>query len=585
VLSLLVVVGVGLGPLLVSSGGTPAAAATLSKPKVPSSGAYFGGWTQPRGAETRQDAVAHFESQIGRKLAFDHQYYRWNDTLPTVQETWDVAGGRIPFVSWRAQRKDDTMVKWSSIAGGAQDAWIAAQADRIRDFGHPMFMVFNHEPYQQSTTGWGTPAEFAAAWRHVVDIFRAHGATNVAWVLVLTAWDYKVTGRAQSFYPGDTYVDWLAADPYNFFTRDGVWRELSLVADGFATWGADKKKPKMIAEWGTEEDPATPGRKAQWFNNARAWLKTQPAIKAVSYYNSNVAYPWWIDTTTSSLTAYKTLATDTWFTPTFADVIGAAPPSPGPVLHPEVGAGYWLVAADGRIYPFGEAQHHGDPAGTLGTAAAVDVEPTPASGGYWVVDDLGRVYAYGDARHLGNAPPGLAPGERVTSLSRTRSGAGYWVFTSRGRVFSFGDAPFLGDMSGTRLNGLVVDSVVGPSGAGYYLVAADGGIFAFGDARFAGSMGGRPLNAPVRSLVPDADGNGYWLVAADGGVFAFDAPFRGSMGGTPLNRPVRGMVRFGNGYLMVGDDGGIFNFSDRPFEGSLGGQPPAHPVVAVAALG
>src|SRR5205085_5647753 len=138
-----------------------------------------------------------------------------------------------------------------------------------------------------------------------------------------------------------------------------------------------------------------------------------------------------------------------------------------------------------------------------------------------------------DAPHFGDVVPvRLGPGEAPASLSATPSGAGYWVFTNRGRVLPFGDAAFLGDMSGTELNGPVLDSVATPSGHGYYLVAADGGIFAFGDARFAGSMGGKALNAPVRSLVPDGDG--YWLVAADGGVFAFDAPFRGSMGGRPL---------------------------------------------------
>jgi len=263
----------------------------------------------------------------------------------------------------------------------------------------------------------------------------------------------------------------------------------------------------------------------------------------------------------------------------------------GPGAAPGPGSersGYWLLGADGAVYSFGDAAPHGDASATLAGsgARAVDLEPTPSGQGYWVLDSAGRVHPFGDAPHLGDVVPArLAPGEVPASLSATPSGAGYWVFTTRGRVVPFGDAPFLGDMSGTVLNGPVLDSVATPSGRGYYLVAADGGIFAFGDARFAGSMGGKPLNAPVRSLVPDGDGAGYWLVASDGGVFAFDAPFRGSMGGRALNRPVRGMVRFGDGYVMVAEDGGIFDFSDRPFSGSLGARPPASPVVAVAALG
>jgi hypothetical protein len=250
-------------------------------------------------------------------------------------------------------------------------------------------------------------------------------------------------------------------------------------------------------------------------------------------------------------------------------------------------SGYWLLGGDGAVHPFGDALSYGDAVARLAAegARAVDLEPTPTGRGYWVLDSHGRVNPFGDAAHLGDVTIGrLSAGEEPASLSATPSGAGYWVFTNRGRAFAFGDAAVLGDMSGTALNGPVLDSIATPSGHGYYMVASDGGIFAFGDAAFAGSMGDRTLNAPVRSLVPDGDGPGYWLVASDGGVFAFDAPFVGSMGGRPLNRPVRGMVRYGDGYLMVGEDGGVFNFSDRPFTGSLGARPPASPIVAVAAL-
>ncbi|MDQ1517269.1 MAG: hypothetical protein QOE80_3099 [Actinomycetota bacterium] len=290
-----------------------------------------------------------------------------------------------------------------------------------------------------------------------------------------------------------------------------------------------------------------------------------------------------------------------------------APPAPGPGGEPVGGAGagdgsgpahpgsgrsgYWLLGANGAVYPFGDAAPYGDasaalatPAPTAGSPAAagraVDVEPTPSGRGYWVLDNRGRVHPFGDAGHFGDAvPTRLAAGEEPASLSATPSGAGYWVFTNRGRALAFGDAAFLGDTTGTALNGPVLDSVATPSGRGYYMVASDGGIFAFGDARFAGSMGGRPLNKSIVGLTISQSGPGYWLIAADGGVFAFDAPFRGSMGGQRLNKPVRGMVRYGDGYLMVGEDGGVFAFSDRAFTGSLGSSPPAGPIVSVAALG
>jgi len=249
-------------------------------------------------------------------------------------------------------------------------------------------------------------------------------------------------------------------------------------------------------------------------------------------------------------------------------------------------AGYWMIGSDGAVYSFGDAGQFGGAVPAAGTSA-VDLEPTPSGRGYWIVTDAGVVTTRGDASFFGQPAAGSLPrGETVTSLSATPTGRGYWIFTSRGRVMNFGDAAFYGDMSKTKLNAPVLDSIPTTSGHGYYMVAGDGGIFSFGDAQFYGSMGDKKLNAPVESLVPTGDGAGYWLVASDGGIFAFgNAPFQGSMGGTKLNRPVTGMVRYADGYLMVGEDGGIFDFSAKPFLGSLGANPPAHPIVSVAALG
>ncbi|HVF32730.1 MAG TPA: cellulase family glycosylhydrolase [Acidimicrobiales bacterium] len=263
---------------------------------------------------------------------------------------------------------------------------------------------------------------------------------------------------------------------------------------------------------------------------------------------------------------------------------GPVPPGgAAPSDHPSATttAGYWMVTATGEVHAFGDSPHLGDAA--VGGVAAVDLEPTPDGGGYWVVDARGSVHAFGNAAYLGGNP-GLAAGERVTSLSALPSGGGYWLFTTTGRVLTYGSAPHFGDMGGVRLNAPVLDSIPTPSGGGYYLVGADGGIFTFGDAAFAGSTGDLRLNAPVQSLVPAGDGHGYWLVASDGGIFSFGSPFYGSMGGTPLNRPVTGMVGGENGYLMVGEDGGIFTFGEAAFLGSLGDRPPASPVTSVAVL-
>jgi alpha-tubulin suppressor-like RCC1 family protein len=250
------------------------------------------------------------------------------------------------------------------------------------------------------------------------------------------------------------------------------------------------------------------------------------------------------------------------------------------VVHAQgdIGNGYWMAGADGRVYGFGSARAFGVSPGT-----AVAIAGRTNGSGYWTVDAFGDVSHFGATQTYGPAPA-LFPGELVSTISGTPAGNGYWLFTNRGRAFAYGKAGFYGDMSGVALNGPIVASVATPTGHGYFMVGSDGGVFSFGDAHFHGSTGGMHLNRPIVGIAPTPNNQGYWLVASDGGVFAFAAPFRGSMGGTQLNQPVNGLVAYGNGYLMVAGDGGTFDFSNKAFLGSLAGTPPSAPIVGIAAF-
>ena len=95
-----------------------------------------------------------------------------------------------PFLNWKAQRTDGQAIAWRTIASGTQVAAIAARADAIAAFGEPVYLTFHHEPEDDLAT-WGTPAEYAAAFRRVVEIFRARGVDNVAFVRTMMAWTFE----------------------------------------------------------------------------------------------------------------------------------------------------------------------------------------------------------------------------------------------------------------------------------------------------------------------------------------------------------------------------------------------------------
>jgi hypothetical protein len=254
-----------------------------------------------------EDALLHLEAEIGRKLAIDHIYVHLGSPLPYTRFAWDRANGRLPLVDWDLI---DPFYTWSQIAGGKADRIINADAKAAAAYKGPILLSFHHEP-EYGVPRYGTPAEFVAAWKHVVDRFRAARATNVLWIWILGSEVFR-QGTADGWFPGRSYVDYVGADGYNYaFAKPGAqWRTVADLFDAFYAWSAEKHLPAMITETGCLEDPADPGRKAAWFNQADAWLHTHPDIKAFMYFNTTVRWPWFVDTSPQSLAAFRALAND-----------------------------------------------------------------------------------------------------------------------------------------------------------------------------------------------------------------------------------------------------------------------------------
>jgi hypothetical protein len=132
------------------------------------------------------------------------------------------------------------------------------------------------------------------------------------------------------------------------------------------------------------------------------------------------------------------------------------------------GLGYYLVAADGGVFNFGDAVSYGSMAGSTLNAPVVGMTVTPGSG---------------------------------------NTDTGYMLVAADGGIFGFGAINYFGSEGGAHLNKPVVGIASTPREQGYWEVATDGGIFTFGNAGFYGSMGGQTLNSPMVG-VAETFGNG-----------------------------------------------------------------------------
>jgi beta-mannanase len=164
----------------------------------------------------------------------------------------------------------------------------------IAQWGHPMFIRLNWEfngnwyPWAVGVNG-NTAADYVAAWRHVVDLFRANGATNVSWVWCANAWasGYGLSTLAQA-YPGDAYVDWTALDGYRHVGSGLTFSQIFGRYYDYITTTLAPTKPIMIAETATVEQITGGLSKAQWIADMFNAIPTRfPKLAALLYFDEN----------------------------------------------------------------------------------------------------------------------------------------------------------------------------------------------------------------------------------------------------------------------------------------------------------
>jgi len=150
---------------------------------------------------------------------------------------------------------------------------------------------------------------------------------------------------------------------------------------------------------------------------------------------------------------------------------------------------------DGGVFNYGDAQFYGSAGGMHLTSAIVGMVATDDGLGYFLVAANGGVYAFGDAHFVGGTPNTSSP---IVGLAPPL-GCGYWLASTNGAVSN----------SVTPTSTVHGRPAPQPPGGRHRLdhrrrrllaVASDGGVFAFGNAIYDGSTGNITLNSPMVSL-------------------------------------------------------------------------------------
>lgn len=297
-------------------------------PKEPEREVYIGFWVggfwDNATKKINSQVMREMESKIGKKLAIANYFRGWEHLgkeEEIVKELNDISsGGWMPMVSTNPYFFSECLVThktlYKALADGDCDEYFHKIGKALSKVEKPFFLRFawemnvNSMEWSIERTG-STPADFISAWRRFHDIVKEENAKNVVWVFAPQI-ETRTTTRIAELYPGDSYVDWVGLDGYNWGTTQSWsgWQSFkSIYNDSYIQMREiAPSKPLMLAEVNTV---SIGGDQAEWYRDMLSEVIPDEFtdVDAVVFFHEDKIQTegvrWLIDTTPETLNVFK----------------------------------------------------------------------------------------------------------------------------------------------------------------------------------------------------------------------------------------------------------------------------------------
>lgn len=252
-------------------------------------------------------SLRSYTRAVGRRVAWVMFSNNWfsNRNFPVKTARWIRKRDITPYV--RLMMRSDTeldhrepLFTLNAILRGAFDADLTKWGQQAAKFATPVISEFGTEmngqwfPWNARWNGRAQGAKrFRDAYRHIIDVTRKAGASNIIWVFHVNNSDDPMRNwnRFEKYYPGDDYIDWLGVSiyamqaPYDTEKTSFV-KTLPKVMARFAKMAP--KKPVIVAEFGTDvRNPRE--RAAKWVDGALQMMLSRR-------WPNLIGFSWWNET-------------------------------------------------------------------------------------------------------------------------------------------------------------------------------------------------------------------------------------------------------------------------------------------------
>ncbi len=249
----------------------------------PAQGVYFAAFPDFGGPEDHVTGqrIQDFETLARKSIAWAYFSDNWyqNIQFPVAAVQTIHQSGRVPFIRMMARTEleegmADPNYSMQNIIDGQFDSDLLQWFTEAAQTGYPLLVEFGTEmngdwfPWNGvyngggEATAYGDPAKpdgperFVDAYRHIIDLSRQAGATNITWFFHLDAGGQPedAWNDFENYYPGDDYIDWVGVSVYGALSVKEEWISFSDKLDQvYDRLQNMTQKPIAVLEMGVTE--------------------------------------------------------------------------------------------------------------------------------------------------------------------------------------------------------------------------------------------------------------------------------------------------------------------------------------------
>jgi cellulose synthase (UDP-forming) len=228
------------------------------------------------------------QAYVDVPLGIEHWYVRQDDPQ-ALRGALAHAGKRLALITLEPYPRFRPGPVLDRLVAGTYDDDVRALARVARESGGPVLVRWGHEMDLSGLYPWAAnrPDLYRAAFRHVVSVFRAEGATNVLWV-----WSPAGEPGASAYYPGADVVDYVGLTVLGDAEWDaGFGRPRQALSQLLAPRYVEVEglgKPVLVAELGVS---GSPDEQQAWLTAGLADIQAGafPLLRGLVYFGDRNA--------------------------------------------------------------------------------------------------------------------------------------------------------------------------------------------------------------------------------------------------------------------------------------------------------